>query len=83
MIFELKRSIFIEFKKYIHLNNIPYYIFQWDYNIYNSMKFYTMFNIVFIKFHKTILYKAIEKENIEIVRLLQSSINLDINIQNI
>ena len=47
------------------------------------MKFYTMFNIVFTKNHKTALYKAIEKENIEILRLLQNIINLDSNIQNI
>ena len=47
------------------------------------MKFETMLNIVFTKFHKTTFYKAIEKENIEIVKLLQKIINLDNNIQNI
>ena len=47
------------------------------------MKFDTMFNIVLVIIHKTALYKAIEKENIEIVRLLQNNINLDNNTLNI
>ena len=47
------------------------------------MKFDTMFNKIFAKIHKTTLYKAIEKENIEIVRLLQNSNYLDNNIGNI
>ena len=44
------------------------YIFQWDSDIW---------------FHKSALYLAVEKENIEIVKLLLTNDKLDINILNI
>ena len=34
-------------------------------------------------FYKTVLYRAVEKENIEIIRLLLSSDKIDVNILNI
>ena len=67
-------------------NGIEYHIFQFHSKsclsiafkiIFSSMKFY--YNIIY----KTALYLAIEKENIEIIKLLLSKNNLDINHINI
>ena len=40
-------------------------------------------NEILIKIHKTALYTAVEKENIEIIKLLLTNENIDINILNI
>ncbi len=37
------------------------------------------FNDIYIKFYKTALYLAVEKENIEIIKLLLANDTLDIN----
>lgn len=37
------------------------------------------FNDIYIRFHKTALYLAVEKENVEIIKLLLSNNELDIN----
>ena len=55
--------------KIISLNAINYYIFEWN--------FYIRW------FYKTALFLAVEKENIEIVKLLLTNDKLDINIINI
>ena len=48
------------------------------------MKFSTIWlNIIFTKIHKTALYKAIEKENIEIIKFLLSNRDVNVNIPNI
>lgn len=47
------------------------------------MKFYCFLNeILFSYFHKTALYIAIEKGNIEIVKLLLKNEKIDVNISN-
>ena len=38
------------------------------------------FNIIFSYFHQTALYLAVEKENIEIIKLLLNTEKIDINI---
>ena len=53
----------------IFFNYIQNHIFQWNFNI--------------IMIFKTALYLAVEKENIEIVKLLLTNNKLDINIINI
>ena len=58
---------------------------------YISMKFKNILiklniiylNEILIKIHKTALYVAIEKENIEIIKLLLTNENIDINILNV
>ena len=48
------------------------------------MKFKTNKLIKLInKFHETALFQAIEKENIEIIKLLLTNENIDVNIINI
>ena len=41
------------------------------------------FNEILIKFYKTALYLAVEKENLEIVKVLLTNDKIDINIINI
>lgn len=41
------------------------------------------FNEIMIWFYKTALFEAIEKENVEIVKLLMQNDNIDVNIINI
>ena len=55
--------------KIISFNRIQNHIFQWNFNI--------------IIIYKTALYLAVEKENIEIIKLLLTNDKLDINIINI
>ena len=55
--------------KIISFNEIQNHIFQWNFNI--------------IIICKTALYLAVEKENIEIVKLLLMNDKLDMNIINI
>ena len=55
--------------KTIFFNVIQNHIFEWN------------FNIIYVC--KTALYLAVEKENIEIVKLLLTNDKLDINLLNI
>ena len=60
--------------KIISFNYIQNLIFQSHSKSYLSMKFKKK------KINKTVFYSAIEKENIEIIRLLLSNNKIDVNI---
>ena len=74
--FHSKSYLSMEFK-IISFNGIQNHIFQFHSKSYQSMKFW------YTKIHKTALYMAVEKEKIEMLKLLLTSDKLDINILNI
>ena len=69
--------------KTIYFNYIWYYIFYIIlYDILIQFKIISL-NEIFTLINKTALYKAVEKQNIEIIKLLLSNDKLDINLLNI
>lgn len=58
--------------------------FQWNLNfLFHLFHFNTKFfkwNFLFFVYQKTILYDAIEKENLEIINLLLSHPTIDVNV---
>ena len=60
-------------------HSITFYIIS--FNVIQNQIFERNFNIIYI--YRTALYTAVEKENIEIVKLLLTNEKLDINVLNI
>ena len=78
--------------KIIYFNYIKNHIFQFNFNyliqfnskLYNSIQFKIIyFNKITIQFYKTVLYTAVEKENIEIIKLLLANDKINVNTLNI
>lgn len=51
--------------------------------ILNEIYFNHLSNFLFLFFHKTALYMAVEKENPEIVELLLACKNIDVNMKSV
>ena len=69
--------------KIISFNLIQNHIFQWNPKSYLSIKFKIIsFNIISIYFYKTPLHFAVEKGNLEIIKLLLKNKTIDTRVED-